>query len=105
MEDNINSSSSFFDNSCKSYTEEKESHFNCFPKDTDSTIDKELVLEKQQYIKNKQHHLPTSTLAMIKLLKILQDIDAPLYAYNSIMDWNAECSNLEISFSYNYPSR
>ena len=71
MEDNINSSSLFFDNSCESYTKGKESHFTCFPKDTDSTIYKELVLEKQQYIKNRQHHLPTSTIARIKLLKIL----------------------------------
>ena len=45
MDDNINSSSSFFGNSCESYTEAKESHFNCFPEDT-NTINKQLVLEK-----------------------------------------------------------
>ena len=104
MDDNIQSSSSLFGNLYESYTDEKESHFNCFPDGTNA-IKEQLVLEKQQYIKNSQHHLPTSTIARIKLLKILKDLDAPLYAYNSIMDWSAECSNLGISFTHNYPSR
>ena len=67
--------------------------------------DEDLINKKMQYVQNRNDHLPSSTIASIKLLKILQKINAPLYTYESIMEWSAECSNLGIMFSHNYPTR
>ena len=69
------------------------------------TIEDELIYKEMERNQNLHEHLPSSSVASIKLLKILQEIDAPLSAYSSIMNWSAECSNLGVTFSHNYPSR
>ena len=86
-----------------SVNEDDEAYFTFNP-DTDNK-DEDLIYKRMEYIQNRNDHLPSSTIASIKLLKILQKMNAPLYAYESIMEWTAECSNLGIMFSHNYPTR
>ena len=69
------------------------------------TEDDSLIYKTMEYNSNCHEYLPSSTTASIKLLKILQQIEAPLYAYESIMDWTAECCNSGVMFAHNYPSR
>ena len=41
----------------------------------------------------------------VKLLKILIDIDAPLYAFKTIMDWAAKSTSLGFQFNFDFPKR
>jgi len=89
---------------CTMSVNEDDEAYLMFNPDTDNK-DEDLIYKRMEYIQNRNDHLPSSTIASIKLLKILQKMNAPLYAYESIMEWTGECSNLGIMFSHNYPSR
>ena len=66
---------------------------------------RKLFTKYKQMLLNNNQHLPLDYEVYINLLKILVDIDAPLYAFETIMNWAAKSASLGYQFNFDFPKR